>query len=99
MINNQADTISGYLSEFGFQYNCPENHKWMTVNVDFINNDGMEDQTQFDIKKFNEKNLILLFHDFCRENNFATNSVIGIEVVRSAESYDDLLALEEEEER
>ena len=54
-------------------------HEPTSVDIDFVNDDGKLDQTQFDLysdKK--EEELTLLFHDFCEENNFPENRVVGV---------------------
>ena len=61
---------------------------YWNINVDFLNCDNKEDQTQFDIKptsfdygigKCNE--LMELWKDFCKENSFKQNSVLSISIV------------------
>lgn len=44
-----------------------------TVDVGFINSDGKDDETQFDVETFDD--LKELWLDFCSENNFSPDSV------------------------
>ncbi len=62
-----------------------DEYGYWNINVQFINSDGKEDETQFDIKpyrfdyvigKCNE--LVELWHTFCKENGFKQSSVSGI---------------------
>lgn len=49
-----------------------------TYNIGFINNDGMEDETQFeDVKSIRE--LQELYSGFCKENGFSENTVLYVE--------------------
>lgn len=51
-------------------------HEPTTVDIDFINQDGNLDQTQFDLySETPEMELEVLYRDFCKENNFAENTV------------------------
>lgn len=54
-------------------------HKPTTVDVDFVHPDGNLDQTQFDLySETPERELEVLYSDFCKENNFAENTVRGV---------------------
>lgn len=54
----------------------------LIIDIDFINNEGKEDQTEFDLEDYNVNELRALYNNFCRENNFPNNTVIKITVVR-----------------
>ena len=53
-------------------------------DIDFINNEGVTDETQFTVsgsQKQMADELDELFREFCRENGFANNQVISITFV------------------
>lgn len=87
---NLADALKSYCKELqsGFASTCiptDENGYW-NVNVVFINShDNITDETQFDIKPSNFdyaqgkcSELVELWKEFCKENDFKQNSVIEI---------------------
>ncbi len=51
----------------------------ITVNVGFVNSDGQDDETQFDI--VNTEDLNDLFEEFCIENGMAMPAVEYIDTV------------------
>lgn len=79
------DVIKSFADEW-----CPgivptDELGYWNINVQFINAEGVEDETQFDIKpyKFDYgtgkcKELVDLWKEFCKENSFKQNSVMGI---------------------
>ena len=61
---------------------------YWNVNIDFLNNNKMEDQTQFDIKPSSFDygigkciELVELWKEFCKENSIKQNSVLSISIV------------------
>jgi len=61
---------------------------YWNVNINFINNEGQEDQTQFDIFPYQFDYvqrrcdaLNELWKEFCKENRFNHNSITSIELV------------------
>lgn len=71
----------------GFYIPTDELGYW-NVNVLFVNSDGNEDETQFDILPGNFdyisskcKELVLLWEDFCTENQIKQNTVESIYIV------------------
>lgn len=70
---------------------------WQMVTIGFINNENNEDATQFDIKNIQtpagRKELAKLYHEFCKENNFPTDTVLYIEVNASADTHEELEAM------
>lgn len=52
-------------------------------NIQFINDLGEEDETQFtcESEASAEEELSAFFKEFCEENGFKTDSVIGISIV------------------
>lgn len=88
-------TIKKYLKEKGWQTEITSPLKrWQTVDVDFVNSDGRDDETQFCIKgagtSQGAEELIELFAQFCKENSFATNTVTSITIVAVANTYKEL---------
>lgn len=86
---NIGDALKSYCKELrsAFASTCiPTDEKgYWNINVVFINKDGDEDETQFDIKPSNFDyvqgkcpKLIELWKGFCRENDFKQNSVIRV---------------------
>ena len=69
---------------------CPgiiptDEYGYWNINVQFINSEGVEDETQFDIKPYyfdygvgKCEELVELWKEFCKENGFKQNSVLGI---------------------
>lgn len=58
---------------------------YVSYNIGFINNEGKEDETQFDILAYKDHNeaieeLMSLFNDFCKENNIKERRIIYIEI-------------------
>lgn len=69
--------------------NTPNNAMF---DIDFINSDGYEDETQFTVdgSKSLEKcrnELDTLFKDFCKENGFDADSVLSITYVGRDPEY------------
>ena len=87
-------TIRECIRKKGWQVEVDNLKRYQTVDVDFVNADGMEDETQFDIcgagTKDGIKELEELFSDFCRADNFETNTVTGVIIVASAETKEEL---------
>ena len=82
------DAIKKYCEKM-----CPgimptdENGYW-NINIQFVNSDGAEDETQFDIKPYRFdygvgrcSELVELWKEFCKENGFKQNSVLEIYIV------------------
>ena len=68
--------------------------QWQSVAIGFINADGKDDETEFDVYRVDTsaglEELTQLFTDFCAENNFPTDTVQLVRVVKSADSYSGL---------
>lgn len=56
------------------------------TNINFYNDENTEDQTQFDTTDIKE--LIVLWLDFCKENNFDPGKIISVEEVEIEDEYD-----------
>ncbi len=87
-------TISMYLRGVGFQMEVKNIKRYQIVHVNFINADGKQDETSFDVgylgTKTGNQELADLYKDFCKENRIPANTVIGITVVASAETKEEL---------
>lgn len=86
--------IKECIKKNGLQTEVNELKRYQTVDVSFINSDGNEDETEFDVSfmgtKAGEDELSQLFADFCKENKFKTNTVLSVTVVKSADSFEEL---------
>lgn len=82
------------ITKQGLKIEVDKIRKYQTVDISFINSDGKEDETEFDVTGINTKSgieeLSILFDDFCRENGFQTNTVTSVIVVKSANSFSEL---------
>lgn len=87
-------TIKEYVKKYGMQMEVDHLKLYQSVDIDFINSEGMEDETQFDIANAATKSGIAelndLFKQFCKENGFKTNTVTGITIVKSANTRKEL---------
>ena len=86
--------IGECIKEKGWQMEVDSLKRYQSVDVAFINSDGLEDETEFDITgagtKDGEKELTSLYKDFCKENGFKTNTVLSVTVVASADTKEEL---------
>ena len=62
---------------------CGDNY--VSYYIGFINNEGKEDETQFDILAYKDhteaiEELMSLFNDFCKENNIKERRITYIEI-------------------
>ncbi len=87
-------TVREFLKKKGLQINVDSLKVWQAVDICFINSDGREDETQFDVEhigtKAGNEELIKLFSNFCAENGYKTNTVYNVVVVASARTYEEL---------
>lgn len=88
-------TILKYVKEKGWQTEIDGPLKrYQTVDIGFVNSDGNDDETQFSVNGAGTtqgvKELTELFAQFCKENNFATNTVTSITIVAVADTYEEL---------
>lgn len=86
--------IKTCLKKKGLQIEVSSLGVWNSVDISFINSDGMEDETQFDVMfagtKAGNEELAALYKDFCKENHFPTNTVQSVTIVKSARTYAEL---------
>ena len=84
-------TIKEYIKKSDWQYECETKPcRYMNVDVNFLNNEKAEDETQFSIRAYDVEELDQLFNDFCKENGFNRNTVTCIAIVQMAETMDEL---------
>ena len=88
-------TIKQYVKKNGFQTEISGPLKrWQTVDIGFMNSDGRNDETQFDVQLVLEdsglEELNSLFTDFCKENGFRCNTVTAVTIVQCADTYEEL---------
>lgn len=87
-------TIKECVKGKGLRSEVSEFKRFQSVDIDFINSDGIIDETQFDISGAGTKGgiieLAILFKDFCQENNFKQNTVVSVTVVSAADSLEEL---------
>ena len=84
-------TIKEYIIKNGWQYECETKPcRYMNVDVNFLNNEKSEDETQFSIRAYDVEELDQLFNDFCKENGFNRNTVTCVTIVQMAETMGEL---------
>ena len=82
---------------------CDE-QSYATININYINKDGLELETSFDIENpktnVGEDELFSLFRVYLEEGNENVNDIelVGVYLVRRAKTYEELMELEAEEE-
>ena len=87
-----ANTVKGYFRNGGkWIVDCDTSNPYRVMNVDvYFMNNGEEDKTQFSIKAYDTAELEECFHEFCKDNNVAENSIYAIYVVEVAETMNQL---------
>ena len=83
-------TVRKYLEENGWDMKVHPHHHYMSVRIQFINDDGKDDETEFDIFAYSVDELEELYETFCRENGFATDTVTDIYIFKSARTMEKL---------
>lgn len=84
-------TVRQFIKKVGWVLGCESMPcRAMSVNIGFINGDGEEDETQFDIKAYDTNELADLFKVFCKENKCSDRSVTYIEIAAMAATMDEL---------
>lgn len=74
-------TLKQYIKKHGVNYETNKIEKFLVYDINFINLEGENDETQLDAMSIEE--LDELYKNFCNENNFAKNTVTGITVIDS----------------
>lgn len=86
--------IKECIQKNGLQIEVDELKQCQSVDIVFINSDGMEDETEFDVYAVNtqagERELSELFEGFCKEHRFKSDTVSAVIVVKSADTMGDL---------
>lgn len=94
--------ISDFLKKNSVVIETGNVKQWSTVVVSFERDDNTTDEVSFDIESVltsaGIKDLNELFSDFCKEDAVFKPVVNGVTVVRTANTYDELMELEAEEE-
>lgn len=82
---NITDAIKKYCKTLKPGIIPIDEYGYWNINVQFTNSERREDETQFDIKPHRFDcgigkcdDLVELWRDFCKENGYRQNSVIGI---------------------
>ena len=87
-------TIKECIKKHGLQMEVDELKRYQTVDVCFVNSDGQEDETEFNVRymgtKQGEQELTNLFKEFCKENGFKTNTVLSVTVVKNSDVFKEL---------
>ncbi len=63
---------------------------YVTVNVGFSHDGNANDETQFDIERYNVGELNKLFNDFVQENTFRNVEVTYVDIVKTASTIEEL---------
>lgn len=84
-------TVIQYIETCGWSIASEQKESgYMSVDINFLNPEEKEDQTEFDIHSFNIEELSDLFAAFCRENKMRADTATCVTVVQLADSIDDL---------
>ena len=87
-------TIRQSIKEKGWIMEVAELKRFQSVDVAFVNNEGKEDETEFDISgactDAGTEELASLYDVFCKENGIKNNTVLAVIVARSADTYEEL---------
>ena len=65
-------------------------YRVMTVQISFSHKENGCDETEFDIRAWDSRELTELFTDFCDENHYTAVQILGIYIVNTAASFDEL---------
>lgn len=86
--------VKEWIKKNGLQMEVHDLKRHQVVDIGFINSDGNEDETEFNVSSIGTKagvnELSQLFAHFCKENKFKTNTVISVIVVKSTDSFKEL---------
>lgn len=87
-------TIRQSIKEKGWIMEVAKLKRFQSVDVAFVNNEGKEDETEFDISgactDAGTEELAGLYDGFCKENGIKNNTVLAVIVARSADTYEEL---------
>lgn len=89
--------ISDFIRTEGIDAEVSPVKKWSDVIVNFVNDEGADDETSFDVENVDteegKKELEELFEGFCEENNFPVDTVTGVCVNATADTYEELVEI------
>lgn len=87
-------TVLECINDAGIQMETDSIRMYQTVDIAFINSDGRDDETEFDVSFLGTRagvsELRMLYANFCKDNGFPTDTVTSISVVKSADSFEEL---------
>lgn len=87
-------TVKQCIKENGWIVEAAVLRRFQSVDIAFINEEGREDETQFDISgactDAGAEELSSLYDMFCKENGIKNNTVMAVFVVESANAFKDL---------
>lgn len=85
-------TVHECLRKVGWETDCDvlTGARSMVVDINFLNNNKVEDETEFLISAYDANELSELFSNFCKENGFSKNSVLHCVVVAMAATREEL---------
>ena len=84
-------TIKECVKKYGWNISCelPRIVRRADVDVDFINTEGSEDETQFTLSEYGTnaatEELNTLFADFCKDEHIKANTVTSVTIVGAYE--------------
>lgn len=94
MIRERYYSIRQFLTAKGIRLKTDNLRKYQIVHVAFNNEKHQLDEVSFDVHSVGTKagnaELSELYEDFCKENNFRTDTVVSVTVVASADTKEDL---------
>lgn len=87
-------TVKECIKRNGLQSKVDSFKRYQTVDINFINADGVTDETQFNITGIGTnpgtEEVCKLFYEFCKDNGFATTTVVSVTVVAAADTKSEL---------
>ena len=87
-------TVEQCIKKNGYQSEVKSIKLFSSVDISFVNSEGIDDETQFDVinvlTRSGIEELSELFDTFCKENGFKNNTVYALTIVKSASSLEDL---------
>ena len=75
-------TIKEYIQKQGWSHEKePILCQSMTVDIDFLNQHDQLDETEFTIEPYNVDELTKLYHQFCKEEQIAHDTIQGVTII------------------
>lgn len=89
-------TVKEFIKKHGWLAECKITLcRAMIVHICFETANNPTDETSFDIRPYDTKELSDLFMQFCKENGDPTNTVTSVTIVAVASTMDELMKLSE----